>query len=271
MFFEDLTQQDFAIRILKAHIEKKRLAHTYVFSGKASSRKEDLAMAFACALNGEQEDLFVDYHTNACKKISEHNHPDVHWIGEDSKAKSLKIEEMRTLISQAGYKPYEGSWKLFVIMGADRLTVDASNALLKTLEEPPEQTVFVMLTESKSHLLETIQSRSFEIRLKPLEDLEPIDHSEFQALADPARVDWPEYFESAQKKTREDTKAYLERLLDFFQVYLKESVHDPVRLERAMLAADRIVETKDAINANTSQKLAMTRLSMQMTKLYSKG
>src|SRR5207248_272507 len=114
------------------------------------------------------EKYFDDCVCASCRKSEAGSHPDLHVLGKDLKLKSIKIEEVRDAIADAALKPYEGKWKVFVVLEAGRLTADASNAFLKTLEEPPPHTVFILTVETKAGLLETIQSRGFEVRLKPL-------------------------------------------------------------------------------------------------------
>src|SRR5438094_110690 len=127
MFSEKIEAQDFAVRVLKSHIQKNRLAHTYLITGEKESGKGDLALAFAVALNCEAEQYFEPCSCNSCRKSEAGNHPDLHLLGQDLKIKTLKIEEVRNVIAGASLKPYEGKYKVFVLFDAGRLSQDASN------------------------------------------------------------------------------------------------------------------------------------------------
>ena len=266
MLTDKVKAQDFASRILKTHFEKGRLAHTYLLTGKKESGKEDLAMAFAQGLNCEKGAMFLDCGCAACRKTENRTHPDVKWLGDDEKARSIKIEEVRDAVALASFKPYEGKWKVFILMDADRLTVDAQNALLKTLEEPPAQTVFVFLVESKSHLLETIQSRSFEVRLKPRDFSDSLESGFIAGLW---RENWEDILDVFQNQSREDLKNSFDLLMNNLRNELRMSEMSDRNIPAGKIveAISVICETKDAVDANANQKLALTRLSIKLRNL----
>ena len=262
-------KQSFAVKILKAHLKKKRLAHTYLFTGNEKWGGKDLALAFAKSLNCQKENYFTDCDCNSCHKTGEYNHPDVHWVGQDEKVKSIKIEEVRNILGVTSLKPYEGKWKIFIFIDANRLTPDASNALLKTLEEPPAHTLFVLLVESKFHLLETIQSRSFEIRLKPASssdfDIEPAQGSPFLH-----HQTWKDYFDGYQKYSREEMKDMFDGLMNYLRDVIYRNANkeeNSAKISQTLDALEKILETKQAVDENANQKLALSRLSMQLRRL----
>ncbi|MDD5218921.1 MAG: DNA polymerase III subunit delta, partial [Candidatus Omnitrophica bacterium] len=167
MIWDKIETQPFVTGILKTHVETGRLAATYILSGDVQSGKEEMAQALACALNCEEKKSFESCACASCMKILNGNHPDVRWLGKaEERARSIKIEEVRDMLNWVYLKPYEGEWKVFIVTEADRLTLEAANALLKTLEEPPARTIFCLLVENRSNLLETIQSRSFKLKLR---------------------------------------------------------------------------------------------------------
>src|SRR6185295_12035049 len=94
-----------------------------------------------------------------CQKIEHGNHADVHWVRPESKSRIITIDQMRELMQQIHLKPTEAEYKVAVIVAADRLNVQAANAFLKTLEEPPAKSVLILLTTEPQRLLETILSR----------------------------------------------------------------------------------------------------------------
>jgi DNA polymerase-3 subunit delta' len=94
-----------------------------------------------------------------CRKIEHQNHADVQWLRPESKSRIISIDQIRDLLQTVHLKPTEAEFKVAVIVGADRLKAEAANAFLKTLEEPPKRTVFILLTTEPQRLLETILSR----------------------------------------------------------------------------------------------------------------
>jgi DNA polymerase-3 subunit delta' len=102
----------------------------------------------------------------ACRKVASGSHADVVWIEPESKSRQIRIEQIRDVIlAQMSQTAYEGGWRAAVLVGAERMTEAAQNALLKTLEEPPPRTVLILLSDDSSQLLPTILSRCQRIRL----------------------------------------------------------------------------------------------------------
>jgi DNA polymerase-3 subunit delta' len=139
---------------------QERLAHAYLFVGPVQSGKSSTIMALAQMLNCEREgvDRFCG-ECGSCRKISAGNHPDVLTI-EAGVGETIKIEDIRTLIQRGGLRAFEAKWKVFMIRNAERLTKEAANALLKTLEEPNRQTLIFLTTSVPELCLDTIKSRS---------------------------------------------------------------------------------------------------------------
>lgn len=277
--------QKLAAKILAAHIKEGRVASSYVFSGRddagemaeivtAQSRtdfnadiKEEFAIAFACALENGDRKLFATDHSSVAQRIRKHAYPDVRWLGEDLTERSIKIEAVREIIQWASLKPYEGAWKVCIIRKAERLTEEAANAFLKILEEPPRQTVFCLLAENKGHLLETIQSRSFEIRLMPMAaETVPAGARFMEEL--PVR----EIFEAYGTLPRNEFKQKLDHLMHVARakVYQLVSEGDTYAKDvRSWLEAmDLLYDSKAALDMNTNQKLTATRLAMRLMRLF---
>lgn len=259
MLTNKIEAQDFAVRVLKGHLKEDRISHAYIFSGDEHSGKEELALAFGAALNCLEKKYFQECECNSCHKIAGKNHPDIHIVGEDEDARSIKIETIRESIAAAALKPYEGKYKVFIFKDAPRLTIDASNAILKTLEEAPAHTIFILLAEAKANLLETIQSRAFEIRLKPLAFQEtkiPLGFaSEIKNKA------WEEILEEGGV-TRDAVQKNLEILITFFRERLPGASGQAQ--EAYLEALDLLIESKDALESNTNPKLVASRLAMQL-------
>lgn len=102
---------------------------------------------------------------HACTLVSKHLHPDLYWIEPEKKSRAISIDRIREVSRSIFQTSHEGGWKICVVSGADRITVQAGNAFLKTLEEPSKNTVFMLLTENPQALLPTILSRCWRVTL----------------------------------------------------------------------------------------------------------
>lgn len=163
MKFLELIGQEPAIGLIKNSIAKNRLAHAYLFAGPDGVGKKTCAQIMARTLNcmeGEAEPC------DACRSCTKEFHPDIHLI--EPKGASLRIDQIRELQNSVAYKPYEGKWKIYILEDADKLTEAAANSLLKTLEEPPPATAFILLTSKIDKLLPTIRSRCQQINFRPI-------------------------------------------------------------------------------------------------------
>lgn len=144
-----------------------RLAHAYLFTGPDGSGKSSTAFALAKMLNceGPREGPFCGV-CGSCTKIASGNHPDIYLL-QAGVGETIKIEEIRTFIQRSGLRPFEARCKVFMIRNAERMTKDASNALLKTLEEPNRQTLIVLTTGAPELCLDTIKSRCQTVHFYP--------------------------------------------------------------------------------------------------------
>ncbi|MBN1527051.1 MAG: DNA polymerase III subunit delta' [Candidatus Omnitrophica bacterium] len=169
MSFKGIRGQDSAISLLKRSIANGRVAHAYIFLGPSGVGKFTTALAFAQALNcagakaGEGCGVCAP-----CRKILKSNHPDVLAVRPEKDSTSIKIDQMRELIRNISLRPYEGKRKVYVIDGAEAMTPETSNALLKTLEEPPPDSVLILVAENLENLFSTVVSRSQVVRFFPL-------------------------------------------------------------------------------------------------------
>jgi DNA polymerase III delta' subunit len=261
VYSEKIQAQDFVVRILKSHIQKDRVANTYLLTGDKQSGKDEVALAMAASLNCEKKRYFGECECNSCHKIAEGNHPDVHIVGKDAKARSIKIEEVRDTLSAASLKTYEGKMKIFIVQDAGRLTPDASNAFLKTLEEPPEQTVFILTVENRAYLLETILSRCFELSLKPLTK-EMSGGAILMGIQDYVRNrNWEDLTDEYAGTSRDEVKGFFESLLYFLHGQLQKNPS-----EAYLQAVESVLEAKDSLDGNVNQKLALSRLAMKLRR-----
>ena len=150
---------------LERSIEMGRLAHAMLIAGAAGAGKKRLAVELAQALNCETGGGPCG-DCRQCTRIAASKHADVRVIGAPGQA--VKIEEMRELQQDAALVPYEGRNRVFIIDGAERMTGEAANCLLKTLEEPPDNVYLILLTQQPAALLPTVRSRCRLIEMRPV-------------------------------------------------------------------------------------------------------
>lgn len=152
-------------------LKNERLGHAYLFVGPASIGKTQTALAIAKLVNCElnQKDARESFCDGcpSCIKINSGNHPDVHLITKE-KEESIKIEQVRGMNYQIQMKAFEARKKIFIIKEADSLTPEASNALLKTLEEPSAGTLLFLTTSFPQRVFSTINSRCQLVHFFPL-------------------------------------------------------------------------------------------------------
>jgi DNA polymerase-3 subunit delta' len=152
-------------RLLERSLERNRLAHAYLFSGDSLDELEAMARTLAKALNcssartAPKRSLHSCGQCDSCRGIEHDSHPDVLWVRPESKSRVILIDQMRDLMRAVNLKPTSAQFKVGVIAGADRLNPQSANAFLKTLEEPPADSILVLLTTEPQRILETVLSR----------------------------------------------------------------------------------------------------------------
>jgi DNA polymerase-3 subunit delta' len=167
MAWADFSEPQPAVELLQRSLERGRLGHAYLFAGDHLTELEAAARTLAKTLNcqqsirGNSAGAALDScdTCSSCRKIETGNHPDVQWVRPESKLRLITIDQIRDLLQAIQLKPAEARFKVGVIVAADRLNVQAANAFLKTLEEPPGKSVLVLLCTEPQRLLETIVSR----------------------------------------------------------------------------------------------------------------
>ena len=169
--FSDVIGHKEIIEKLKNALRSGRIANAYIFSGPKDIGKEFVAMNFAKALNCLSSDRSSEDSCDkciSCRKIDDGNHADVMVIRPEGTR--LKINQMRSLQRQGSYRAMEGNYKVYIITEAEKMTAEAANSMLRTLEEPPGAMVLILLTSIYSALLPTIRSRcqSLKFSLVPL-------------------------------------------------------------------------------------------------------
>ncbi len=149
-------------------VEQKKPSHAYIITGPKLSGKKTIATTFAAALQCEGEGEKPCMQCRSCRKILSGNHPDIFFV-EKSKT-AISIDDIRTQIKDNIFiKPYESPYKIYIINEAEKMRSEAQNALLKSLEEPPEYVIMILLCSSKEMMLPTILSRCVNLELRPVE------------------------------------------------------------------------------------------------------
>ena len=167
--------QSRAVSLLQRSLEKGVLTHAYLFIGPPHVGKMTLALNLAQALNCEASQPPCG-ECVSCHKIAQGKHADVQIIdlinasenGEAKNRTEIGIEQIRQLQHSASLPPFEGRNKVFIIDGAEMLSIEAANCLLKTLEEPVARVVFMLLVTDTALLPETVISRCQRLELKPM-------------------------------------------------------------------------------------------------------
>lgn len=168
-FSEILGHEAVKINLQKA-IKYNRVSHGYLIVGEEGMGKKTLADAFALSLLCEKGGTEGCMACHACKQMLSKNHPDCIYVTHE-KPGSIGVEDIRKQVNgTVGIRPYSSEYKVYIIDEAEKMTGQAQNALLKTIEDPPGYAVILLLATSQEAFLPTILSRCVKLSLKPLKD-----------------------------------------------------------------------------------------------------
>ena len=168
--FQDIIGQEQICEHLQTALKLQKVSHAYIINGERNSGKKFIAQIFAMALQCTGEGEKPCQVCRSCRQALSENHPDIIWVTHE-KPNSIGVEDIRTQVNNdIGIKPYQGPYKVYLMEEAEKMTVQAQNALLKTLEEPPEYGVIILMTSSLEALLPTIQSRCVLLNMRPVRD-----------------------------------------------------------------------------------------------------
>ena len=196
MAFRDLAQHEQGVQLLQRSLERGRLGHAYLFTGDQLDTLETLARTLAKTLNCQKtvnaSGVAIDCCDEclSCRKIDHDNHADVFWVRPESKSRQIRIGQIthrddsppRVLLDVVNLKPTESEFKICVMAAADRMNDQAANAFLKTLEEPPQKSILILLSTEPQRLLETILSRCLRLNFSG-EGMRPLDTAQMEWLA----------------------------------------------------------------------------------------
>jgi DNA polymerase-3 subunit delta' len=169
--FDEIIGHDRQKRILTGAFTRSRVPTTYLFTGESGIGKRALAVEFGRLLNclspvKGQEGPDACGECSHCERIKKGVHPDFRMVTPEDGM--IRIEQVRDLIEFLSLKALEAQYKIIIIDEAERMNPAASNAFLKTLEEPPEGSLIILVTSLPDQLLDTVRSRCFQVRFTPL-------------------------------------------------------------------------------------------------------
>lgn len=168
--FQDIVGQEQIKEQLRNAISTGKVSHAYIINGEKSSGKEFIARMFAMSLQCEKGEIEPCQECRSCKQALSDNHPDIIRVTHE-KPNTISVEDIRTQVNNdVAIKPYSGTYKIYLINEAEKMTPQAQNAILKTLEEPPSYAVILLLTANVNSLLPTILSRCVVLNMKPVAD-----------------------------------------------------------------------------------------------------
>lgn len=168
--FRDIIGQEQIKEHLINALQTGKVSHAYIVNGEKSSGKEFIARVFAMALQCERGETEPCQECHSCKQALSDNHPDIIRVTHE-KPNTIGVDDIRAQVNNdVGIKPYSGPRKIYLINEAEKMTVQAQNAILKTLEEPPSYAVILLLTTNVNALLPTILSRCVVLNMKPVPD-----------------------------------------------------------------------------------------------------
>ncbi|WP_367568785.1 DNA polymerase III subunit delta' [Lacrimispora sp.] len=168
--FQDIIGHENIKEHLQRAIESNHVSHAYILTGEAGMGRKSIANAFAMTLLCEKGKKEPCMECHACKQVMSGNHPDLIYVTHE-KTGSIGVDDVREQIHDTiMIRPYSSYYKIYIVDEAEKMTVQAQNALLKTIEEPPSYVVIMLLTTNQEVFLPTILSRCIQLKLKPLQD-----------------------------------------------------------------------------------------------------
>ena len=238
-----------AAQSLQRGWERGRLAHAYLIAGDSLDSLEQFARTIAKCLNCQnpprvgQSGLPLDSCDQclSCRKVEQYNHPDIQWIRAESKSRQIRGEQIGDLLQTVYLRPNEARYKVNMIVAADRMNATAANRFLKTLEEPPADSVLILLTSAPDQVLETLRSRCQRITLFNTADT---------AAADESESEWLQAFGAAAAS---DSGGLLERYR-LLCVLLKRLSELKSQIEER-LTADSALEKEQDLEPNLRERL----------------
>ena len=168
MSFAEVIGHSRQLAPLRAALAKARLHHAYLFAGPEGVGKRTIASALAQAVHCAEGGEDGCGRCVQCERIKNGNHPDVRFVGKLEGKKEITIQQIREIEHELRYRSFGGKRKIVVVDPAGAMNVASQNALLKTLEEPPENSLLILITPNAGELLPTLRSRCLRLSFSPL-------------------------------------------------------------------------------------------------------
>lgn len=176
MDFKSIVGHEDIIRHFKTGIEMNKISHAYIINGEVDSGKKMLARAFAKTLQCESGETEPCGKCQSCLQAETNNHPDIITITHE-KPDVITVDEIRSqLVDSITTKPYKSKYKVYIVPEAELMNANGQNAILKTIEEPPEYGVIVLLTSNLDKLLPTVVSRCMVLNTKPVRERDMLEY-----------------------------------------------------------------------------------------------
>lgn len=168
MSFKIISCQDRVVKLFQNAILNDRLAHAYIFAGQEGIGKTLFSKELAKTIFCQHPGIDACDNCNSCQRIANDNFSDLFFILPEKNSRVIKIDQLKYLQDVLNVKPLESKYKMVIIQSADKMNEEASNCLLKTLEEPPSYAIILLIVTSLESVRETIRSRCQIVRFSPL-------------------------------------------------------------------------------------------------------
>ncbi|MBO5321128.1 MAG: hypothetical protein J6B22_00795 [Clostridia bacterium] len=264
---------------LENALREHRIPHAILIDGDVGTGRHTLAnfLSLAAVCSG---DLIPCDECKNCRMASSSNHPNIRYITPEKDKKSIAVAQIRELKNDAYIKPHQAKNKIFIIDPADSLNPQCQNALLKILEEPPENTIFILVAESKASLLDTVLSRcvvlslnvpSFEEASHYLQSKTNFDKAEIENALNVSRNNIGKALMllngNATAKVSEASKKFLELALKGDQMGMLSCLYP---FENSRIDAERLIKDLKLLVANEIKKNPSSVRAAALLKFYNK-
>ncbi|MDO5156493.1 MAG: DNA polymerase III subunit delta' [Eubacteriales bacterium] len=174
--YSDIIGHEDIVKHFKSSIELGKVSHAYILNGEKGVGKKTLAAVVSKSLQCEKGEPDPCNTCKSCLQAESGNQPDIIWVNHE-KPNVISVEEIRTqIVNDISLKPYSSKYKVYIVPDAQMMNPQAQNALLKTLEEPPEYAIIMLLTTNVDKFLPTILSRCIVLNFKPVEPMDVIEY-----------------------------------------------------------------------------------------------
>lgn len=184
--YSDIIGHEDIVKHFKSSIELGKVSHAYILNGEKGTGKKTLAAVVSKSLQCEGGEADPCNTCTSCLQAESGNQPDIIWVNHE-KPNVISVDEIRSqIVNDISLKPYSSRYKIYIVPDAQMMNPQAQNALLKTLEEPPEYAIIMLLTTNVDKFLPTILSRCIVLNFKPVEPMDVMDYLKEQLQVDDA-------------------------------------------------------------------------------------